>query len=81
MNRSEALAAGLKQYDAAPRKQISKEAIQSRSRARGTEKAVLGDGRHEYLRVEAAALLDSFLAVPDFLARCEERIQAVRAGS
>lgn len=63
-----------------PPQKLSKEAIYSRSRARGTEKAVRGDGRHDHVKAGAIAILNSFLEVPDFLARCEENIQAARSG-
>ncbi len=52
------------------------------ARSNGTKAAAShGDGRHEHIRAEAHALLNSFCAVPDFLARAEERIAAARAQS
>jgi hypothetical protein len=66
---------------ARPRKQMSKTAIDNRSRARGVERAkIAGDLRHECDRAEANAILDP-PPNPDFLARAKARIQAARAGS
>lgn len=65
-----------------PKKQMAKEAIENRSRARGVQKAKThGDGRTETEAAAAASFMNSYLVVPDFLARAEARIQAARAGS